>query len=177
MKFEADGFSRICINFCTEPEQEFFLNSSKVACAYLKFDRHGYDELPTDGSNHFYAEGIRTGLAQMEKFTAIPRAEILQGLEKFEARDFTNEWIHKQKVFKIPSLRAALKCELTQSDFTLRLEIIKGEVVIFDEVILKTDPDEVAFGYRFRDIQVEEGKLVVTSKVGGNLFEKSLNEL
>jgi hypothetical protein len=45
---------------------------------------------------------------------------------------------------------------------------------VFNDIVLRTDPDEVAFHYRFKDIIIEKDTIIVTSKNSTNLLEYSL---
>ena len=69
-----------------------------------------------------------------------------------------------------------LNCKLTQFVFHLFLKVEKEGEVVCEEVILETDPDEVAFEYRFKDIIIQEDKLIITSKTSENLFTKKLGD-
>lgn len=177
IQFEAEGFNRISIALCSNPTREFFLNSSKVACCDIIFDREQYDNLAEKDLPGFYIKKIKEGLNQVKKFSRIPDAEIFQGLGDFEAGGLVNKWIYKEKVFKKQSLKASLSCELTRTAFRLTLEILKDDLVQFSEIILETDPDENAFEYRYKDLKVENGVLVVTSKTGDRLFHIDIGEL
>ena len=177
IRFKADGFSQICISLCSDPKTEFFVNSANVACCDLKFDRERYDALSKEELPDFYIELLEAGLRQMTGFCPLPLDEILQGLNDFKSGGFVNEWTHKRRVFKKHALTAALRCELSQSAFKLRLEVLKDKAVTFNEVILETDPDEVAFEHRYKDVMIDDESLVVTSKYGDPLFAKNIGEL
>ena len=88
-----------------------------------------------------------------------------------------NEWLHKSRTFRVHSLKASLLCSLTMEQFTLRLQVERRKKLVLDEVVLQTDPDEIAFEYRFRDLAIESGSLLITSKVEEPLWKRTLESL
>ncbi len=81
-------------------------------------------------------------------------------------------------MFRELKLNASLLCELTASEFRLRLQVWHLKTLIVDEVILVTDPDEIAFQYRFDDIRIVDGSLTVTNRYGvPAVWSKSLADL
>jgi hypothetical protein len=54
-------------------------------------------------------------------------------------------------------------------EFELSLQIMLAQELIVDKVILRTDPDEIAFEQRFKDIEIHEDQLTVTAKRGDPL--------
>jgi len=145
-----------------------FKKKSRYMCNYIE------REVLTD----FLILKTKEGIENVAAATLIPKEEIYRGLDAFVINEYVNEWLYKKRSFKQHSLVVYLYCKLTQSGFTLVLKIIKNDVVVFEEIILETDPDEVAFHYRFKDIIIEDGQLVITSKISSqNLFTKKLSTL
>lgn len=178
LRFKTDGFNRIVVSLKSEPTTDFFLYPAKVACTDIPFEQEIYDALMGERLTDFLILKTKEGIENVAAATLIPKEEIYRGLDAFVINEYVNEWLYKKRSFKQHSLVVYLYCKLTQSGFTLVLKIIKNDVVVFEEIILETDPDEVAFHYRFKDIIIEDGQLVITSKISSqNLFTKKLSTL
>ena len=101
----------------------------------------------------------------------------MEVLRKFEGSNYTNKWVHKKRNFRKQGLKAALDCSMTTSGFELFLEVESSTGAFVRRCLLRTDPDELAFGYQFKDLLLEGDELVVSSKFGTQLFRSSLTEL
>lgn len=176
IRFQSDGFNRISIAMCSEPSREPFVNSSKVLCVDLPFDRKGYDALQGDEVLLFCIDAIGEGVRALSKSYLLPQERILKGLNEFVLGGMENKWVHKKRKFRSVGLMACLNCQLTQDAFTLTLDVFKGEDHLFDSCILRTDPDENAYEYKFKDIRLEGDQLVVTSQAIDPLYRVSLSE-
>jgi len=86
-----------------------------------------------------------------------------------------NEWTHKTRAFRKHGILANLNCRLTMEEFELSLLIMRDQELVVDKVILRTDPDEIAFEQRFKDIEIHEDQLTVTAKRGDPLWHCSLS--
>jgi hypothetical protein len=56
---------------------------------------------------------------------------------------------------------------MTIENFTLKLRVSKNEDEVLDKIIFTTPPDEIAFHYKFKDIQIEGEDIVVTTRLNG----------
>ena len=56
-------------------------------------------------------------------------------------------------------------CRLTIREFSLRLRVYQKHQTVFDDIVLRTEPDEVVFEHRFKDIEIASERLVVTTKL------------
>ena len=177
IRFHTRNFDRIVISLCTTPTDKVFVNTAAAACVEIPFDRRTYGSKSGKDLSVYYIDELEEGLEKCAQFLKIPKAEIFQGLEVFKANGMKNEWVHKKRVFRNLSLEVSLNCEMTQDAFRLRLEVFHSKKLVFNSVILETDPDENAFGYRFKDIKIEGDYLVVTSKSTNPLWRERLPKL
>jgi hypothetical protein len=178
IKFDSNGFNRIVISLKNDPEPGVFINSEKVACVDLAFDRGLYDSKVRDTDlSRYYMDRLREGLQKCAKSIEIPKAELLAGMKSFEDGGMRNEWIHVSRAFKKHGLTAMLHCELTQTAFHLRLTVADGENQLMDHQVLETNPNELVFENRFKDIKIEGDELVVTSRIGPPLWSTPLAKL
>ena len=60
-------------------------------------------------------------------------------------------------------MEAVLACRLDARKFSLLLTLRRKGETVFEDMILETDPDENAFDYRFKDIEMKGDTIVVTS--------------
>lgn len=113
--------------------------------------------------NDYFIEILKTGLDRCGG--VLPVSEITSAICDFELGGYVNEWVHKRKIFKKQGLICSLFCNHSISDFQLSLKVMRGGDVVFDNVILITPPDELAYHYKFKDIVMEGEEIIVTTKL------------
>jgi hypothetical protein len=175
IRFPADGFNRIVISLSSKPADGVFVNTASVACVDIPFDRETYDSKEGRETALWLIDKLREGIEKCAQFVAIPKLEILEGLASFVSGGMRNQWVHKRRVLSNFGVQASLICELTQSEFFLRLELSRSGKPVFEQILLRTDPDEIAFEHRFKDLQMDGEYLVVTSKAGNPLWRERLS--
>jgi hypothetical protein len=177
IRFRTENFDRIVISVSSTPKDGVFVNTERVACVDIPFDRQLYESKSGTDLSFYYIAKLKEGIEKCARFIHIPRDQIFQGLEEFVAGGLKNYWIHKQRTFRQFHLRASLECDLTQEAFYLRLRVFSNDHPVVDSIILQTDPDEIAFAYRFKDVIIDGGDLVVTSKMPEPLWRENLSKL
>ncbi len=176
IKFSANGFKRVVISLCHFPKNEVFVNSSKVAVVEVGYRLDEFARLSGLPLAYYHIQKIREGLRKASSFIAIPEAELGDCLADFVDGGCTNVWVHKTRKFRKIDVDAKLSCELNQDNFILRLTIVRAGSILFNDVILETDPDENAFEYRFKEIELKGDKLVVSSNTSDFLKMIDLND-
>ena len=177
VKFDANGFKRICFIGKNEPNSECYVNSSKVLIVEIFFDEKKYKSLEKDQLNTFFSEMLVSGIEKCQKQYKVPVDELLKGLENFFENGCLNRWTFKTKSLKDIGVKCALECELTIEAFYLSLVFYKGKEILLTREILKTEPDEIVFTPMFKDLKLDESTLVVTDKFGDAVFSATLDEL
>lgn len=177
LKFRSEGFNRIVISVCTKPAEEFEINSCQVACVEIPFNRKEYESKSDEALMHYYAECLSRGLKLCAQSVSIPLDELLAGINSFMAGGMKNEWVYKSRTFREHQLKTSLLCSLSPEKFKLKLQIWRAKELIFDKVILRTDPDEIAFEHRFRNVDVVDGVLTITSRLGKVLWSAKVDAL
>lgn len=177
LRFRAEDFNRIVISLCSVPKDGVYVNTSNVAEVEIAFDRQIYESKSDKELSLYFIDKLKEGLGKCSRFIEIPTTEIFQGLEAFVSGGLKNEWVHKERVFRKILLRASLECQLSQTAFRLRLKVFHADKCVVDSEILHTDPDEIAFEYRFKDLKVDGDFLVVTSKTADPLWRERISEL
>lgn len=170
--------SKLCITGRLREDVSFVVNSSNVACLSVPFSPLDYDSLQTDEDiNAFMVHFMRSGLALIPPGAAGDVEPILEIIQQFAAGGYLNEWQHKSRVFRESGLRVSLDCSLTCTCFELHMNATNSDGNIFRRKILRTDPDEIAFHRRFKDILLEADYLVISSKLDEPLCRIPLAEL
>jgi len=177
LRFESDGFNRIVVELKSIIRPATYVNSCQVAGVDIEFDRKRIDAVDGIALTHLQIELLKSGIEKCALTHSIPKTELLQGLDAFVEQGMKNEWLHKKRTFKEHAFSAALTCKMTQSSFALWLTVMRQNTLVFEDVILETDPDEIAFHWKFKDMVVTDGNLVVTAKISRPLWARSLAEL
>jgi hypothetical protein len=164
LKFQTDGFDRVCVIGKTDL-QETYVNSSSVLSVYVPFDMDQCRQLPRGKLSDYYATLYESGLKKAAVTHALPVSALLEWLQELRQNNYRNDWLHKEKTFKTHGIKCALICSMTLDKFTLTLNISKNGVQCFEEVILTTPPDEVAFHYKFKDLLVDDTHIIVTTNL------------
>jgi hypothetical protein len=177
INYETDGFKGIVIHKRYDDLTEPHITLNKSLDIPLPFDKAKYDAIETDDEFRNYVEVcVRKALAKIKNKYDVPADEILETIEILKRNNYVNEWTHKRKVDSKRGITAILNCSLTIKKFSLRLIISIAKEEVFNEVVLTTDPDEVAFHYRFKDIIIDDDKIIVTQKISKNLLEYSIKK-
>ena len=176
IRFNSEGFKRICVIGSATPNDIVTINSCNVACINTNFDPEVYKSNSKVELQEYFISMLCNGLNNLSQQVSIPIQEIESGIESFRKAGYKNEWIHKSKKLKGSKLLVSLKCELTVDDFILRLCVTKQEEIIFVEEILKTAPDEIVFVSKFKDIICNEGVCQVSDKFGEIIYERNISD-
>ncbi len=102
---------------------------------------------------------------------------MLAGIDAFMAGGMKNEWLYSSRTFREHALKVCLFCALDPAEFRLTLQIWRAKQLVFDEVIMQTDPDEIAFEHRFRNVFIENGELKITSRLDTKLWSRKLSKI
>ncbi|WP_207398979.1 hypothetical protein [Bremerella alba] len=175
-KFNADGFSKICVQGRDEPGEECHIVSENALVPEVHFDRARYENLKDEEHHEFFLEMLERGLTKCQKSYVIPLSSLHSAVEEFRSCRYVNQWEHKKKRLS-NGLVVSLQCELTMTEFVLTLSIKKGNELLFERPILNTKPDELIFAHQFKDIAQSDGELVVTNKFGKTLYNLRLSDL
>ncbi|NBF01491.1 hypothetical protein GV819_04220 [Pseudomonas sp. Fl5BN2] len=181
LKFNSEKFNKICIIGYSNPQNEMYVASTNALAVPIGFDIDHCRSTPKELLARYYIDLLIDGLKKASSAFDIPLDHLLEWLDDFKAGGLRNEWVFKDKNFRHIGIRCRLDCSMTLDEFKLKLHASKKERTVFERVILITPPDEVAFHYRFKDILIEDEKLVITTRIntGGEriLYSAPLSEL
>jgi len=173
-KVQADGFKKICVVCRRRAAVSSFKNSSHALTVEVPFDMAEYESTARDALPEYFIALLETGLAKAGRDQDLPAGLFMEAIESFRALGYRNQWVHSAKTFRSHGLECRLLCELALSSFHLRLEVERGDELVFSQEILRTLPDEVVYAHRFKDLSLEGETLLVKDKFGRSLFALNL---
>lgn len=177
IKFNTDGFKRVCFVGKSKPSPEGFVNSSNVLVVEIPFDEEQYKMLERNQLNTFFTKLLSGGIERCKKHYDIPGDELLEWLQNFNEIGCVNKWVFKTKAIKELGVKCILNCNLTIDAFYLNLDVVKGQEIIFSDEILSTVPNEIVFVPMFKDVSLVGDCIVVSDKYGDPIYSISVNEL
>lgn len=170
MKYQADGFSKVCIQGRHQPLETCPIVSEHAALPTVAFDQAKYESLRPGEEHEFFIAMIVEGLERCAQQHQIPIAELTAALEEFRRGGYRNEWTHQKKLLRQVGLQASLLCSLDPERFRLILKLEKKGATVFEQQILETKPDELIFAHRFKEVLVDGDSILVNDKFGKQLF-------
>lgn len=172
-KVRCSDFGSIAIRGTKTAAGECKIGSTKVLVVDVDFDQSKYDSMEGDSRNEFYIAMLQNGLEVASEQHELPMAEISSAIESFRDGGYRNSWTHKKRHDRKAGLMAKLECRLDQEKFVLELAVVKSGRTVFESEILETEPDEIIFSHRFKDIVFDGDILQITEKSDEILY--SLN--
>ena len=177
LKFNAEGFNAILVEGRATLPGPCAIHEVNALIAPVRFDRKRYEALGPNEHHEFFISMLSEGLEKCVPDFKIPIAEIREGIEDFRRGGYKNEWTHQSKLLRPLGVRASLLCKMDSERFVLTLVLERNGKTIFNEPILEEAPDEICFGYQFKDITVKESTLIITSKISKPLLTLDLHPL
>ena len=170
--------TKLVIHGRKESSIDFSVNSSNIACLNVPFAKEHYDELETEKDIHvFISTFMKQNLLNIPSSPSGDLDNLVKLVGEFESADFQNIWTHQKKSIKKLKKVFYLDCVLTLSELRLYLNVDENNQRIFSQELLKTDPDEFAYYYSFKDLKIENNILTVTSRRGSPLFISKIDKL
>jgi hypothetical protein len=148
------------------------VNSAGALVVEVPFDHSDYQSATDERWIELLIDMLAAGISKAGDL--LPGSELLQAMEAFRDSGCVNEWIHKQRIFKSEALVAELHCALNIHSFVLRLRVRKDRILVFDQVIRETTPDETIFRRELNDVKIVGDEMQVLDKAGAVLFSKQV---
>ena len=174
IKFKTDNtFNMLSISLSESKPISKSLVYSNVLDITLPFNRDKYFEAKENSNFEFYLNYFTEGFKIASEFKKIPLENLMQLIDEFRNNEYKNEWISLKKRFKIEDLEIVLKSEFTTDFYQVILKItqISTKKILIEDVIIKTDPDEIAFDYLIKSVEIQDNILIK------NKFEKTIIEI
>ncbi len=165
INFETDGsFNMICAELTPNVPKGCAIVPDRALNAEVPFDKERYERIRSSGDCEYYLEMLEEGFRKAAKFKKIPLEALLSLVNEFRQNGCKNEWLHKKKRFKEFDIEVALNCYFTTLDFKLIATIkrISTKEELCSGVVLRTKPDEIFFDKEFKDILMDEKRIIIT---------------
>lgn len=142
----------------------------------LPFNQEKYEKVKQTNNFSYYFDLLEKGFKEAANYKDIPLEDLLRITEEFKNSGAKNEWVFKKKTFKQHGLEISLNCYFTTLDFKLVMTIrsISSKEVLCSGTIIRTLPDEIYFDRTFKDILINNDKIIVTDSSG---FERVIVDL
>lgn len=176
-QIRVPDFNRISVTLSKGASLKFEVNSCQVGCITMPFEESRYEGLSDIAFHELVITHLLSACDQFLRTLPEVLGALTEAVRLFREVGYRDEWVAKSRRFAAAGIHASLACELTPQRFGLRLVIRRRGTPVFDQEIFTSDPDEVAFDYRFRDVVVMDDMLVVTSKTSKPLLELSVSRL
>ncbi|MFN6971626.1 MAG: hypothetical protein ACK4NN_12215 [Rheinheimera sp.] len=160
----------------SKPSENFLLFSENALMPTVMFNQLVYQEIENGDCHEFIIKMLIEGLEKCNQFHEIPINELLNAISEFRLVGYKNEWVPIRKLFRSIGLHCSLLCSLNSSRFELTLQIERKGETLFKRPILETQPDELIFGYRYKDIKLIDESIVVLDKFGEITFSLDVNK-
>lgn len=164
IRYQAEGFSKICVRGSAHDIGACPIVPENAAVPSVGFDREEYETLAPEEHHEFFIRMLLEGLETCARFHRIPLTEMHACVDEFRRGGYRNEWIHCSKTLRQVGLRASLLCRLDVAAFALTLRLDRSGKTVLEDVILRTEPDELIFSHRFKDVVLEGSTVVVRDK-------------
>lgn len=128
----------------------------------------------------FYLSLLERGYIQAATFKEEVSVDALLSLhQQFRDGGYKNEWLFKKKQIRDFGIYIYLNCYFTSFDFRLELEAysLKTKELVTKGIVIRTPPNEVCYDYKFKQIALEDDKLVILDFLGHPRYEMDLHKL
>jgi hypothetical protein len=180
LKFITDGtFNMISVVPTSEPTIEFKTIADNVLRANVTLNSTLYRKLTGKEKFEYFLNLLEEGYSICAKYKKIPLSDLLQIDQEFREIGYKNEWLYKKKRFKKENVEVYLNCFFSSEDFRLVLTVkrIGSESEIASGVVIRTFPNEVSFESLFKDVIIEQNKLIITDYANRPKFVFKLSDL
>lgn len=176
-QLRVPGFNRIVVTPSKDAVAKFEVNSCHVACITIPLAAERFEDLKGAELHEYYIGCLTRAVDEFLREFPDVLAAIHEGIGLFRAGGYTHEWIHQQKRFRELGLTAVLSCRMTPERFALRLIVLRAAKIVYDQEIFASDPDEVVFAHRFKEVIVTAGGLSVINRFKKPLLSLSLEQI
>lgn len=166
-KFKTDGtFNMIWVGAVVREPRPCQLVAVDVLESEVPFDKERYERIKGKPDCEYYLEMFEQGFRKAALFKKVPLTVLLASIDEFRKKGCRNEWLHKMKRFKEIDIEVTLQCYFTTLNFKLAATIkrISTQEELCAGIVLRTDPDELAFDYKFKDILIDEDSIIITDR-------------
>lgn len=173
IKYKTGKFKKIGINLSEKiNESQIFIEDNFLELK-LKFDFSEYNLLKSNNDKtNFFLSKINEGVSLINNHYELPIKDLKHSMDEFIKGDYINEWEFKKKKYKHNDsiVLARLICKIDIEKFSLHLRVEKDGSLIKEDEILRTLPDEMIYDHKFKDLIVEDNKVIVVDKFKDDFY-------
>lgn len=128
----------------------------------------------------FYLSLLERGYIQAATFKEeVPVDTLLSLHQQFRDGEYKNEWLFKKKQIRDFGIYIYLNCYFTSFEFRLELEAysLKTKELVTKGVVIRTPPNEVCYDHKFKQITLQDDKLVILDFLEHPRYEMDLHKL
>ncbi|WP_193367901.1 hypothetical protein [Pelagibius marinus] len=170
-------FGRICVIGKSSPGAVCFVNTSKVLTVDVPFSTADFGKLDDEQPSDYFIDLLRLGLDKVCGQYEIPLVAFHEAIDEFRAGGYRNEWIWKRKCPRGLGLTLSFDCSLTMDSFQLWLRVYRKDILVLEDQIMKTVPDEVVFVPNFKKLEIAGPKVSVLANSGLPVYSRDLSPL
>lgn len=166
LQFETDGtFNMISVAPSNNITDQFKIVGEKSLKARVSFNKSDYDQMNKLEKYEYYMQLLEEGYRICAQHKEVPCEHLLKLHQGFRENGYKNEWIHKQKKFKDKGIEVVLNCFFSSFDFHLVMSVndLRSHKELVSGTVIRTLPDEVCFEHLFKDVIINNDKLIITS--------------
>ena len=171
LKFKTDNtFNMLSVNLSESKSISKNITAIDVLQITLPFNRNEYFNAKENSNFEYYLNYFSEGFKLASEFKEIPLENLNLILEEFRNNEYKNEWISLKKKFKNEDLEIILMSEVTTDYYQVILKVVKisTKEILVEDILLKTEPNEVVFDHLIKSIEISEDILFK------NKFEKTI---
>ena len=164
--FQTDGSFKMLFVMPTLLDDSF-INVSECAKAQVHVSEseiEAYRQMTgLEQRCEYYLGLLERGYELISRYKEIPMEALRECHDKFRQGGYKNEWLFKKLRVKEYGLRFELNCYFTMFDFRLVLSAydLKDGSLLAEDVVLQTYPNEDAFDYKFKFVEVHGSDIVI----------------
>lgn len=171
IRWNSESYKGILIKGVSRGDIPAYLSSQGNLIVPLEFEQEKYMRLNGASLHEFYLSLFCAGIEKAALCFEVPVPELLRLIDGFRSGGYKNQWIFKRRTLGKARLLCSLICDLDQEDFSLSLSVARKGVEIFRQKILQTKPDELIFSHKFKDLKLQDNKIVVLDEFENSIFE------
>lgn len=169
-KIDTLGFNQICIDLRSTARycdpKTYFSNPNNLH-AEVYGDLAEFAALPNQPEpvNEYMIGLLQQGLAICAREHEFQHDLVLSFIDDFRDDNYVNEWVFKARAFRDHKLRVRLMARLDIDVFNMTMIVWHGSKEVFRTVVLTTGPDEIFFMREFKDIILQDNKIILIDPI------------
>jgi len=169
-RIDTEGFNRISIKVRSASQycnpNTYFSNPNNLH-AEVYGDLEKFTALPDQPEpvNEYMIDLLQKGLKICAQEHDFQYELVLSFIDDFRKGNYVNEWVYKARAFKDYKLRVRLMARLDIDVFNMTVVVWHGPTEIFRKVVMTTEPDEILFMRKIKDIILQDDRIILIDPI------------